>query len=159
MRHIVITSKILRPILNVLDLFRSLGDFIARYWIAKIFFSSGLSKIQDWNTTIVLFKDIYSVPLMNPVLAAYIGTGVELILPVFLVFGLGGRMLLFLFFIYNIICATSFHFLWTPLGATGLDDHITWGILLMMLMFHGMGRFSVDYLLRRKYGHLLIMKG
>lgn len=154
--HIIICAKIVGPVLRILNDLKDLGDFVARYWIARIFFLSGLSKIQDWNTTLVLFKYVYSTPLLSPMIAAYIGTGVELIFPVLLLIGFGGRFFLFLFFVYNIVCALSFSFLWTPAGSAGLDDHITWGILLMMLMFHGMGRLSLDHLIHKRWGHLIV---
>lgn len=155
MRHIEISVKILRPIFYFLDRFKDIGDFLARLWIAKIFFTSGLSKIADWDTTLVLFKYVYTTPFLPSAWAAYLGTGVELVFPVLLIIGLGGRLFLFGFFIYNVICAASFHFLWTPMGTAGLDDHIVWGIVLMLLMFHGMGRLSLDYLIHKKYGHLI----
>ncbi|MDF2529310.1 MAG: hypothetical protein K0Q57_190 [Gammaproteobacteria bacterium] len=153
--HIVFPAHIVRPVLRLLNRLKDVGDVIARFWVAKIFFMSGLSKIYDWDTTIVLFKDQYSVPLLNPVIAAYIGTFAEFFLPIVLILGLGGRFFIFLFFLYNAFCAISFHFLWTPAGASGLDDHITWGILLMMLMFHGSGRISLDHMIHRRWGYLI----
>jgi putative oxidoreductase len=104
---------------------------------------------------LVLFKYVYSTPFMSPAFAAYLGTAVEFVFPVLLVLGLGGRLFIFMFFMYNVICVLSFHFLWTPGGASGLDDHIMWGFILMFLMFHGMGRFSIDYLIHKKFGYLI----
>lgn len=153
--HIRISAKIIRPVLWLLNALKDVGDLIARIWVAKIFFDSGLSKIVDWGSTIVLFKYDYAVPIISPVVAAYLGTAAEFVLPVLLVLGLGGRFFIFVFFIYNIICVLSFHFLWTPSGSAGLADHISWGILLMLLMFHGSGRISLDHLIHRKYKHLL----
>jgi putative oxidoreductase len=155
MKRIMISVKILRPVLHWINHFKSVGDLLARLWVANVFIKSGLSKIQDWNTTVVLFKYVYSTPLMSPTVAAYIGTGAEFVLPVLLVLGLGGRIAIFAFFIYNLMCAISFHFLWTPAGTSGLDDHIVWGLLLMMLMFHGAGKISLDHLLHKKFGYLL----
>jgi putative oxidoreductase len=155
MKHIMISASILKPILYWLNTFKSVGDLIVRIFIAHVFFQSGLSKIQDWNTTVVLFKYVYSAPLMSPEIAAYIGTAAELILPVLLFLGLGGRVAILAFFIYNIVCVLSYHFLWTPAGNSGLQDHIMWGLLLMMLMFHGSGIFSLDYLIHKKFGHLI----
>lgn len=154
-KHIEISVHIARPFFHWLNRFKDVGDLFARFWVAEVFFTSGMSKLADWDTTLVLFKYVYSTPFMSPVIAAYLGTGVELIFPVFLILGFGGRILLFCFFIYNVICVLSFHFLWTPNGTAGFDDHVLWGIILMLLMFHGMGRLSVDYLIHKKYGHLL----
>ncbi len=155
MRHIEISSKILKPMIHSFNRCRDLGDLVVRVWIAQVFFMSGLSKLTDWDTTLVLFKYVYSTPFMSPVFAAYLGTGVELLFPVLLVLGLGGRLFIFMFLIYNVVCVLSFHFLLTPAGTSGFDDHVLWGLLLMMLMFHGMGRFSMDYLLHKKFGYLI----
>ena len=154
MKHIVISARILRPFIHLLNRFKDLGDLAARIWVAKVFFSSGLSKLTDWNTTLVLFKYVYTTPFMSAPIAAYIGTSVELVFPVLLLLGLGGRFFIFCFFIYNIVCVLSFHFLMTPMGVAGLDDHIMWGLILMLLMFHGMGRFSLDYVIHKKWGYL-----
>jgi putative oxidoreductase len=155
MKHIIISAKIVKPVLHILNHLKDVGDLIARLWIAQIFFQSGISKITDWDTTLVLFKDVYSVPFMNPVISAYMGTAAELIFPILLVLGFGGRFFIFCFFMYNVICAASFSFLWTPAGSNGLDDHIMWGILLMMLMLHGMGRISLDHFMHKRYGYLI----
>jgi putative oxidoreductase len=133
---------------------RDLGELVVRWWIARIFFLSAMDKITSWDTTLVLFRYDYHVPFISFVTAAYIGTGLELILPIFLVLGLGGRLMLFVFFIYNIVCVISFHFLWTPAGTSGFDDHVNWGLLLLMLFLHGPGRYSLDYLIHKKFGYL-----
>jgi putative oxidoreductase len=154
MKHIIIPARIIRPILVALDNLKSFGDLIVRFWVAKIFILSGISKVTSWITTIVLFKYSYHVPLMSPVVAAYMGTAAEFILPVLLILGLGGRLAIFCFFIYNLVCMASFHFLWTPAGVTGLDDHVNWGLLLMLLMLHGSGKYSLDYLIHKRWGYL-----
>jgi putative oxidoreductase len=153
--HLVVSARLLRPLILLLNALRDVGDLVARLWVSKIFLASAMSKVVAWGSTIVLFKYDYSVPFLPPVVAAYIGTAAEFILPVLLILGLGGRIAIFAFFVYNIICVLSFHFLWTPVGLTGLDDHINWGILLMLLMFHGAGRLSLDYWLHKRYGHLI----
>ena len=90
MKRIIIPARIIRPVLVLLDNLRNFGDLLVRFWLAKIFIQSGLSKISSWTTTIILFKYSYHVPLISPVAAAYMGTAAEFILPVFLVLGLGG---------------------------------------------------------------------
>lgn len=157
MKHIVIPARIIRPVLVTLDYFKSFADLVVRLWVANVFLQSALSKVTSWTSTIVLFKYSYSVPFMSPVAAAYIGTAAEFILPVLLVLGLGGRISIFCFFVYNVVCVVSFHFLFTPAGQTGLNDHINWGMLLMLLMFHGSGKFSLDYLIHKRWGHLFLL--
>lgn len=144
-------SRIIYPLINTLKTLSPLGDLAARIWIAKIFFDSGLTKIGNWDATVALFSNVYQVPFFSPVAAAYMGTAAELILPVLLLVGLGSRVMILIFFIYNIVCVISYNFLWTPQGMEGLDDHILWGLLLAMLMFHGPGKISLDHLISKHY--------
>ncbi len=150
-----IFGKILKYCFLVLDYVRPVGELIVRLWLAKIFFMSGLAKVADWQSTVMLFTNVYDVPLLSPTVAAYIGTGFEFALPVLLVLGLGGRLSILIFFIYNIACVLSFHALWLPSGEAGLDQHINWGLLLLMLMFTGMGKISLDHLIHKYWGQHL----
>ena len=153
--HLVIPARIFGIFLNTLNILKDVGDLIIRLWIAYIFISSALSKVTDWGATIVLFKYVYTVPFMSPTIAAYLGTFAEFFLPIMLVIGLGGRLLVFIFFMYNVFCVMSFHFLWTPNGAAGLADHINWGLLIMAMMLHGCGRISLDHLIHKRWGYVL----
>jgi putative oxidoreductase len=126
--------------------------------VAWIFFKAGLLKAQSWSGTLMLFHHEYNVPILTSEVAAVVGTAAELILPILLVLGLGGRITILLFFIYNIIAVISYDFLWTPDGWNGLAQHINWGIILALLMTHGPGKLSIDYWLRKKYGHLFSKK-
>ena len=49
-----------------------------RIAIAAVFWSSGLTKIASWDTTIALFRDEYMVPLLPPEIAAVISATFEL---------------------------------------------------------------------------------
>jgi putative oxidoreductase len=153
--HLIISAQLYGKFLKIFDVLKDFGDLAARLWIAKIFLDAAMTKISDWGATIVLFKYVYSVPLMSPILAAYLGTAAEFILPILLILGLGGRLSIFAFFLYNLFCMVSFQFLWTPEGNAGLNDHIIWGLLLLMLMLHGSGRISLDYLIHKRWGYLL----
>ena len=150
-----IIARVIRPFLKALDYLAPLGDLLARLWVAKIFFQAGLVKIQSWQSTLMLFKHEYHVPLLPSYAAAVIGTGAELILPILLAIGFGGRIMIFIFFLYNAIAVISYGFLWTPEGAMGLAQHINWALLLLLLMCHGPGKWSVDYWIRRKHGRYL----
>ena len=155
---IPITAKIIRPFIATLNFLTPLGDMLVRCWIAYIFFTSGLTKVQSWETTLQLFTYEYHVPLLTPELAALLGTGAELILPLLLVLGLGGRFCILIFFIYNAIAAVSYPFLWTPEGSMGLQQHVSWGLLLMLLMLHGSGKLSIDHWIHVRHRHHLLAK-
>lgn len=153
---IIKTAAIIRPFIRAFDFLSPFGDLLARIWVAQIFFMSGLLKVQAWQSTKMLFEHVYRVPLLPSGFAAILGTGAELILPILLVLGFGGRFVILLFFIYNAVCAISYPFLWTSAGAAGLSQHMNWGLLLMLLMFHGSGKLSLDYLIHQYHGHHLM---
>lgn len=135
-----------------LDYAKPLVDLGLRLWVADAFFRAGLVKIADMDSTIDLFTNTYHVPFLPPVFAAYLGTGVELVVPFFLAFGLFGRLTAAFMFVYNLICVVSFPDLWpdgfwTGLFGTAFKDHKIWGLMLLVTFVYGPGKLSLDYLL------------
>ena len=121
-----------------------------RLYVANVFFTSGLTKIQSWDSTLALFEYEYAVPLLSPALAAYLGTAVELAAPGFLALGLAGRLAALVLFVFNIVAATSY----PDISVAGVKDHILWGWLLAVVFFHGPGKLSVDHLIVRWLGRI-----
>jgi len=122
-------------------------DLGIRLLVAGVFFQSGLVKIQSWSSTVALFENEYEVPLLPPELAAYLGTGAELVLPVFLALGLGGRLAAAALFVFNILAVISY----PDLSEVGLKDHQYWGLLLLVTVLHGPGKLSADHFMRRSF--------
>lgn len=116
------------------------AQLLARWYVAGVFFRSGLTKIQDWESTLLLFQEEYRVPLLPPELAAWLGTGGELILPVLLVLGLGGRFAAAGLFVVNLMAVLSL----PEIAEAALQQHLFWGSLLAGLLLWGPGRWSVD---------------
>lgn len=116
------------------------AQVVARWYVAAVFFRSGMTKFHDWDTTLALFMDEYHVPFLDPTLAAWLGTGVELLLPVFLVLGLGGRFAAAGLFVLNIVAVFSLDDIAMP----ALQLHVFWGSLLAGLVLWGPGRWSLD---------------
>lgn len=121
-------------------------DLAIRIWVGMVFFQSGLTKIQSWETTLSLFENEYAVPFLPTELAAYMGTATELFFPVLLVLGLGGRFAAAVLFVFNIFAVLSY----PDLGEIGLKDHQYWGLLLLVPLLHGPGRISIDHFIRRR---------
>ncbi len=118
-----------------------------RLYIAEVFFRAGVLKLADWSATLDLFSYVYAVPLLPPTLAAYMGTAGEVCLPVLLVLGLTGRFAAAGLFVTNLMAAISF----PDISELGLKDHWLWGSLLLVCLFYGPGRLSLDAWLSRRF--------
>lgn len=116
----------------------------ARIFVAMAFLRSGMTKIQDWDTTLALFQDEYHVPLLPPELAAWMGTGGELVLPVLLMLGLGGRFAALGLGVVNVIAVLSLE----EIAPAALAQHQLWGALLLGLALFGPGRVACDAAIR-----------
>ncbi len=123
-------------------------DLAIRLYVGKVFFMSGLTKIASWSSTLALFEYEYAVPLLPPVVAAWLGTAAELTLPVLLVFGLATRPAVFALFVFNIVAVMSY----PDISDVGIKDHFFWGFLMLVTLFHGPGALSMDHLIRRRFG-------
>ncbi len=116
------------------------AQLAARWYVASVFFASGLTKLRDWDTTLALFTDEYHVPLLSPTVAAWLGTGGELVLPVLLMLGLFGRFAALGLSVINGVAVLSL----MDVPAPALMAHVYWGSLLLALLLWGPGRWSLD---------------
>ena len=129
---------------TALNSLQPVAALLARWYVAQVFFASGLTKIRDWNITLALFADEYKVPLLSPPLAAFLGTAAELVLPVLLL-GLGGRGPALGLSVVNVVAVLSL----SDIAPAALQQHMTWGVVLAALAIYGSGRFTLDGWLRR----------
>lgn len=126
---------------------QSLALLALRATVVKVFFLSGLTKIQSWENTLLLFQHEYQIPFLSYQVAAILGTVTEIAIPIFLALGLGARLPALILFIFNAVAAYSYTHALTP---AGLENHLVWGISLFTLLAFGPGKISLDYLLVRK---------
>jgi putative oxidoreductase len=134
-----------RRVIAWLDTLSPLADLVLRLWVAHAFFIAGLTKIQSWETTVLLFTYEYHVPLLPPEIAALLGAATELCFPVLLTLGLATRFGAAVLFVFNIIAVISY----PDLGEVGLRDHQVWGLMLLVILLHGPGKLSLDHLVAR----------
>jgi putative oxidoreductase len=133
--------------LQGIDLATPLLDLGLRVYVANVFLQSGLTKIASWQQTLALFESEYAVPLLNPALAAYLGTAAELGLPLLLLFGFGTRLAAIALFVFNIVAVISY----PDLSPAGLQQHQFWGVLMLVSIFHGPGKLSLDHFIGRRF--------
>ena len=121
-------------------------DLGLRLYLADVFFKSGLTKIKSWDSTLYLFNDVYHVPLLPPAVAATMAASAELGLSVLLVLGLFGRFAASGLFILNIVAVISY----ADLSEAGINQHLSWGILLGVLLILSRGNWSIDFWLEKR---------
>jgi len=146
----------MNPLLRLVRLYYSashLPEYLApvldlglRLLLADVFFKSGLTKIKSWDSTLYLFSDVYSVPLLPPDVAAYMATGAELGLSVLLVLGLFGRFAASGLFILNAVAVVSY----ADLSEAGRSQHLYWGLMLAVLLIASRWQWSFDFWLENR---------
>lgn len=152
-----IIQSLQSPVTKVNDLLASLASpvlLVFRGWAAYVFFTSGLQKVSTWNDeygVMYLFKEEYNVPLLDPVVAAYLATAGELILPIFLIFGFAGRLSAFALSLLNVVAVVSYYATLAKVGQVA--PHMFWGAMLLTVAVFGPGYFSVDQWLKSKFSN------
>lgn len=131
-----------------LEALQSPAALLARLYLARIFLLSGLTKLQDWETTLALFADEYQVPLLTPAVAAWLATTGELLLPVLLVLGLGARFAALGLSVVNAVAVISL----AEIAPAALQQHVFWGALLAGLAIYGPGNWALERWLWPKLG-------
>jgi putative oxidoreductase len=143
-----LNESLLARMARVVDTVYARLDYLApgaflllRCWVAWQFFKSGLTKLPIENA-IFLFQNEYSVPLLPPALAAYLATAVELGCSALLMVGLAGRISALGLFILNIVAVISY-------ADASLQDHLPWGLILLLFVLHGPDKLSIDHFIRQ----------
>jgi putative oxidoreductase len=143
---LALPDSILKPLLTAEPWVQSLLLLALRCYVAWVFFSSGLVKIQSWDTTLSLFEYEYAVPLLSPTLAAYLATFGELVFPVLLCLGGMTRIVALATFVLNAVAMMSY----PSISDAGRADHWLWGTMLLVVVVFGPGKLAIDHWLWRK---------
>ncbi|WP_439893653.1 DoxX family protein (plasmid) [Ralstonia sp. 25C] len=120
---------------------------VARAYLFYVFFRSGLTKLHDWDTTVLLFTEEYKVPLLPPMLAAALGTFGELVFPTLMLIGIVPRLAAVGLFFVNVVAALSY---WANLSASAIEFHFVWGVLIAIVATVGPGWLAVQTLWQRR---------
>ena len=113
-----------------------------RLAIATVFWNSGVSKLANWDTTLALFTDEYSLPLLPPAIAAYLAAAIELTTPPLLVLGLLTRPVAALLLGMTAVIEIAVY-------PEAWPVHIQWAAMLLVLLCRGAGSVSLDHIIAR----------
>ena len=133
-------SYFYRIVAGKVSLLEPVALLVARFYVGWAFFSSGLTKLRDWESTLLLFEYEYQVPVLPFELAAYLGTAAEIVLPLLLMAGLASRFSAFGLFFVNIVAVISLE----EIAAVAYAEHVLWGVLLAQVVIFNGGRLALD---------------
>ncbi len=122
----------------------------ARVYVGWVFFSAGLSKLKDWESTLELFEYEYAVPVLNFEVAAYLATFGEIALPILLILGLATRFSAAGLTILNIVAVISLE----EMAPAAYYLHVIWGLLLAQIILFSAGFLSLDKVVKMKLANV-----
>ncbi|MFM9845455.1 MAG: DoxX family protein [Dongiaceae bacterium] len=122
----------------------AIAPLLMRIGMGLVFWRSAQTKLANWDTTLLLFREEYRVPVLPPELAAYLATAVELTAPILLAFGLAtrlgaGAMLGMTLVIQLFVYPQSY------------PDHLLWAGPLVYLVLRGPGALSIDHAIQKRF--------
>ncbi len=114
---------------------------VSRLGIAGVFFLSGRTKVDGalsvTDNAVLLFRDEYRLPLVDPSLAAHLAAYAEHAFPILLVLGLFTRMSALALLAMTAVIEV---FVYPDAWAT----HLSWAAPLLLLAARGGGALSLD---------------
>lgn len=124
----------------------ALVALIARMSIAAVFWRSGQTKLDGWrisDSAILLFREEYRLPLIDPTVAATLATVAEHVFPVLLVLGLATRFAALALLIMTLVIEIFVY-------PAAWPTHGTWAACFLILMTQGAGKLSLDHLIAQR---------
>ncbi len=132
---------------RLLERLTPLTDLLLRLAVFRVFFWSGLTKLNDWSSALLLFEHEYSVPLLPHTLAAVLATSTEL----------GASLLVLAGFLTRLAALPLLGIALVIQFVLGAADpaynqlqHYLWMVLLLTLIARGPGAWSLDAWLERR---------
>ncbi|MGH6959562.1 MAG: DoxX family protein [Dongiaceae bacterium] len=124
----------------------ALPVLVMRIAVGLVFWRSGKTKLPFGNdTTILLFREEYKVPLLPPELAAYMATSIELLAPWLLWAGLLTRPAAAVLLAQTLVIQIFVY-------PQSYPEHLLWAGPLLYLLMRGPGKWSLDALIRDTIG-------
>jgi putative oxidoreductase len=110
---------------------------ICRAATFSVFIRSGLQKLSDWSSTLLLFQNEYHTPVLPPVVAAYTATTLEI--------GCSGLILVgFITRVSTVLLLGMTAIIQLFIYPDAWPTHIQWLAFMIVLVLRGPGRLSLD---------------
>ena len=116
-------------------------QLVARLAIANVFWQSSQSKLASWQVTLQLFAFEYHLPVINPVVAAYMATAAELAGAILIFFGVFSRLAALM--LLGVVATIQIFVYPTHWG-----EHLIWAVPLLLIFARGAGVVSIDHIVR-----------
>ena len=126
----------------------------ARLGTAAVFWQSARTKVDGFtitDTTFLLFREDYALPLIPPEIAAYLATTAEHLFAILLVLGLATRLSATALLAMTLVIQIFVYPLAWP-------THLVWATCFMYLIGRGAGRLSLDALIARQFGEAMLRR-
>jgi putative oxidoreductase len=120
----------------------------ARIFPAAVFWQSGQTKLDGWRVSenaVYLFREEYKLPLIDPAVAAHLAAFAEHAFPILLVLGLATRFAALALLVMTLVIQI---FVYPGAWPT----HGTWIACFLILIARGAGTWSLDHLMKSRYG-------
>jgi putative oxidoreductase len=142
-------SAKLKGLIGILGRFpQDVISLIARLSVGAVFWQSGQTKLEGWHVSsnaVYLFQTEYKLPIIDPWVAAHLGTFCELFFPILLVVGLASRFAALALLGMTLVIEV---FVYPDAWPT----HGTWAVCFLVVMARGPGIFSLDHFVAREFG-------
>jgi putative oxidoreductase len=133
---------------------------LGRVSIAAVFWQSGQTKVQGlqidlvrgryefgwprWaDSTLELFREEYRLPVVAPETAAVLATAAEHLFPILIVVGLATRLSALVLLAMTAVIQVFVY-------PAAYPTHGVWATVLLLLVWGGAGRLSLDHLIARR---------
>ncbi len=133
---------------KALNKLQDISLLFMRLVLAYGFYNPALMKVKNIDGIISWFE---SMGMPMPALNAYLATTTEVLGVILLTIGLGVRIITIPLMITMVVAIGTVH--WShgfEAGNNGFEIPLYYMLMLFILLTHGAGKYSLDYLLRKK---------
>ncbi|MDF1730483.1 MAG: DoxX family protein [Minwuia sp.] len=120
-----------------------------RIVIFLTFWRAGMTKLDDWDNTLLLFEYEYMVPILPVAVAAFLGTFFELVMSALILVGAFTRLAAIPLLVMSLVIQFV---LGARAAAYDNFEHFFWMAILYYLIARGAGALSLDHLAAKRFG-------